>query len=463
MRIDSSDYSMRPRNYIKNIMRAEKEYTIRQRRLYITLFESQLIRSYLSSDHGNFLKALSGIFEIVIVTNRQLYDSIKSEIARCNIDNQISVIFVPLFEESRLSRLVGSFLRWADSSPTTNLKIHWNLESTTFPMVRLVLRILLNRIFSSSNSATRLMRGLYLKSFRHSAVGEIMHLLDVENHDVLYITSLTNYWEDCLIGVSFRLNGNKIIASIRSWDNLVSHGRLRLVPDLFISHSEFVRHCAEEIQFIPSNIIVDGVTPTYQSIFLPMQKEKSVSKRRIIYASMGLTTNPDDFNFCLRLIRLCHELNDYLTLTILEHPKFPLGIDPASLPINTDILSFPYETSNIRDYYQILLNSDLILCGGTTAALDSCFVGANVALIAYEVVKQPYWQSALRYFDTRVHTKQFFELSNLHRVYNEDELMLLLRNEIATKSYRESVVEYFTGDKTKSFSNILINALEEIN
>lgn len=122
-----------------------------------------------------------------------------------------------------------------------------------------------------------------------------------------------------------------------------------------------------------------------------MQKVKSVSKHNTIYTSMGLTKNPDESNFCFSLIRFCRELNDFLTLAILEYPKFPLEIDPASLPVNTGFLSFLYATSGTKNhYYRILLNSDLILCGGTTTTLDSCFVGTNVELIASEVAKQPY-------------------------------------------------------------------------
>ncbi len=438
-----------------------EELAIRRKRLYFTLFEGQLTRSYLSSDDGNLMKAICKKFDVVIITNRQLYDLIRLEIKRCRLDQFITIQIVPMYEDSWLTRVTGSFLRWSDSSPTTTLKIHWNLGDTAFPKIFLLLRILLNLLFSKSKSVAQFMRKLYIKSFRLSTIRTVLNLLEVETQDLLFISSLTNYWEDCVIGASFRSNGNKIIATVRSWDNLVSHGRLRLVPDIFISHSSFMRNCAENIQFFSPEKIVDGVTPTYQSIFLPVQRSKASPVRHIIYASMGLTTNPDDLNFCLLLIQLSQTLTNEVYLTILEHPKFPLGIDLTSLPHNVEIMSFPYESSNIRDYYQMLLDSDLIICGGTTAALDGCFVGAKVALIAFEVEAQSYWQSALRYFDTRLHTKTFFELSSLPVISNEKELMIFLQTEIPIERCNEAAVEYFTGDKTKLFANVLIDTIEK--
>jgi hypothetical protein len=84
-----------------------------------------------------------------------------------------------------------------------------------------------------------------------------------------------------------------------------------------------------------------------------------------------------------------------------------------------------------------------------------------VALIAFEVEAQSYWQSALRYFDTRLHTKTFFELSSLPVISNEKELMIFLQTEIPIERCNEAAVEYFTGDKTKLFANVLIDTIEK--
>ena len=114
------------------------------------------------------------------------------------------------------------------------------------------------------------------------------------------------------------------------------------------------------------------------------------------------------------------------------------------------------------DYYTFLKSADLLICGGTTAALDGCFLGINVAIIGYEVSKQNYWMSGIRYLDMALHTSLFFEKTKLPIISDENELIAILRNPRQIRNYRFDVVSEFTGDLDTDFLGTFMNSLGNV-
>jgi hypothetical protein len=278
--------------------------------------------------------------------------------------------------------------------------------------------------------------------------------------DLLFVTSLTNSWEDIPIAMHFKMNKARIIGTVRSWDNLTNHGYLKLVPDIFLSHSENMLRYALKFQNISSENIYLAVTPVYQELFKPAKSSNSLKIAKISYMCMGLSTNPDDENFVKWLINEWRLLPNRFHLTILQHPKFILNLDQTNLKDNIIIQIFKYENSNLMDYYEFISQQNLVLCGGTTAALDAAFIGIPVATIGFEIVRQTYSSSGLRYFDTKPHTKDFFDKCNVLTLGSKSDLMRCLEKYNEIQTINTDLVSEFTGKSDINFNDLLIKALK---
>jgi hypothetical protein len=178
---------------------------------------------------------------------------------------------------------------------------------------------------------------------------------------------------------------------------------------------------------------------------------------------MGKIANPDDENLVRWLINEWKILPSKFHLTILQHPKFVMNFDNVILPENIDIKIFRYENSNLIDYYNFIAEQSVIVCGGTTAALDAAFVGTPVAAIGFEIFQQNYWVSALRYFDVKPHTKDFFEVTNFLVVKNKDEFIKSLIKYEDLTCLEGELLSRFTGKSEIDFDYVLLNVLKGFN
>lgn len=428
--------------------------------LFFTLFESQLIRSYLDSDTGTFFQSITSQYKLVVITSPSLLDFIMNRLLNLNVQADVVAVDLKFYRESRVAKVVGFFLRWNDKSPTTRRKIHADFLSGRNSLTNHIFRLTLHYAIPKFPFILNLLRQIYAHSIDlRNLWPEIQNLNDFERSTV-FVSSLTNYWEDVPCGAYLKSLGCRVVGSVRSWDNLVSHGQIKFIPDVFLSHSKFMTDSAIKDQRMKSNKVFQWMTPTYRSQFLPEQKVKNSSARHVIYACMGISVNPDDLNFVQKLIEFSILLPSDLTITFLEHPKFDSNLEGVQLPKNIRRKSFPYESSSLIDYYNFLSSADLLICGGTTAALDSCFLGIKVAIVGYEIASQNYWISGLRYLDMAPHTSLLFKRAGLQIIKSDRELLAILRGTMEISNYISSQVSNFTGDSATDFIGIFINALK---
>lgn len=159
---------------------------------------------------------------------------------------------------------------------------------------------------------------------------------------------------------------------------------------------------------------------------LELRQIKSKSKEiRITYASMAGTSR-DDANFIRWLCAAWNEMPSNYKLTILSHPKFLVG--PEVVPSKFDFISFDFTTSKLESYYSFLQEQDLVLCGGTSVILDCAFTQTPIVLINFEIQKQTHWFSALRYFDTILHSCAIFSSFDYTYANTKENLIDLLIN-----------------------------------
>jgi hypothetical protein len=130
-----------------------------------------------------------------------------------------------------------------------------------------------------------------------------------------------------------------------------------------------------------------------------------------------------------------------------------------NLPDNVNLIVFNYEATTLNEYYNHLYNMDLVFGGGTTGLLDASFLGVPIIAIKFEVIKQNYWQSSLRYFDYFPWTADFFDESRIFIAHNKQELENYILNYKSILPLDKDTVLKFTGNPNLTMSEIILNKI----
>jgi hypothetical protein len=425
--------------------------------IYITLFEKQLIRSYLLSDNGDFLKEISKKYKINIITSNSLQEVVQGAIQKFNLEHCVTVTIFMNYNENLLSKILNSILRFSNKSLTTILVI--NLQrSLGDNLVRTIIRYSIYYIFSNIKILKIFLRRAYYYSIRLKKVENCFFPGVVpDKNGVLLITSLAPLrGEDVPIGIFFKRKSTFVIGSVRSWDNLFVNGALLFLPNIFLCHSDYMHFGAVEKQGIKAKNIVMGVTPSYQQKYLEIEPIKIEGGVNFTYLCQGLTVNPDDINFVQWLISIWKLMPTNFNLHIVQHPSFIMqGLD-LNLPVNIKFKVFLYEETSLYEYYSHLKNMDLVFGGGTTGILDASFLGVPTIAIGFEIVTQDYWKSTLRHFDYFPWTADFISESKITIAKSANSLVSLIRDYKNVKPLLPSTVMKYTGNPNINISQVIL-------
>lgn len=424
----------------------------------LTLFESQIARNFLCVEKGNLVASLSDEFNVVIITNTELEEYVNIFLARHNLKG-IEVSIFSKVSESWITRIFSSPLRWGIKSDALLVKA--NRKSKKSRLVRLSYRSLV----SKSQSTKKILRAAVALSLSQKKLSSKFASQAPENLDFLISTSLTNFVEDYPVCLYFKRSGTKIIGTVRSWDNLTSHGSLYLEPNLFLSHSPWMSSIASGLHKIAKEKIVDWGTPPYLFSRFPNKSNRPQadliddSKYKIVYASMGTGTNPDDKNFIDWLIGIWHKLPSNYSLTILQHPKFV--VNPDQLPRGINLVKFNYEQHSLGDYFSFLSQQHLVICGGTSVILDCAFVEVPVVVVGFEIIEQQFWRSSLRYLDFMDHTMEFINSMGFQVARSWESLLEIIISKRGTSVTRSDALSFLgkiDGNPATELKWILRNA-----
>jgi len=174
---------------------------------------------------------------------------------------------------------------------------------------------------------------------------------------------------------------------------------------------------------------------------------------------MGLTTNPDDKNLVDWLVGKWHLMPKHFELNILQHPKFSFHVETELANIN--VRKFDYLDSGLDEYYMFLSSQDLVICGGTSVILDCLFTKVPVIVTNFEIEKQSYWYSSLRYFDYYDHTRELFSRFEFSFANSGEQLVELLRAR-KLPQLEETEFGYFIGDSGTDPAKSLIDAIASL-
>lgn len=386
----------------------------------ITLFEDQLVRNYFDFDNGRFMKHLVDSYDTQIITNRSLYSAVCARVTKYKLDAITVTVFEP-FRGNIVTRLCSFFLLWTSTSESIEVKLRrTNRRGKLF-------RIAINRAIKNYKISRSLFRQLFY-------VFNLSHQLGLSFNSnflvtkYLFATSLTNLYEDVPVCIFMQKRGSLVMGTVRSWDNLTSHGLLPYVPRLMLVQSEFMRNMAITLQGINENRLAKMCPPNYQAkLFRPKVYSSSASgSLSVTYACLGPSANPDEIEFISFLVNTCRRLNSNFRLTILQHPKFQHN--QIQTLTDVEIKTFDYLKCNPASYYAFLQDQDVVICGGTSVALDCAFLNLPLLLVNFEISQQEYWKSALRSYDKMVHTSSFLPSSGYRVIKNPNEFLSALIN-----------------------------------
>lgn len=428
--------------------------------ILITLFEEQIIRNYLSDDL-QILKKFLVNNNVVIFTDKGNSEIIFNLLGDLS-SNKVTIIIIENFRYSQIYKICLSILRWSHNSSSIYREILSRSRNSLRAKIITPVRLLIHLLCKNSFLVGKIIRQLIfltfnLEKFKKTVFSRYVDL-EFENFNSLFVTSLTNS-KDIQVALYAKKNGIKIIGTVRSWDNLSSHGRLILEPDIFYSHSEFMTDTLDKFHPYQNIEVHSLVAPNYRNIFLSQGKVSLKSMPlKIGYVCMGNTANPDDYNFINSFNRLAEDFTDK-KFCIIQHPKFAHEIN-FKLNKNVEIFQFNYYDSSLFDYYNALSSFDLILGGGTSALLDASVLKIPIVYIGFEYQSHHFWTSSLRYMDHMHHTEEFIQKTNVKICKSYSELIRII-NANNYECYRidSDIVTYFSGNPNLSLSSKLLGLL----
>jgi hypothetical protein len=427
----------------------------------MTLFEGQLIRTYLASDNGDLISRLSDKYSLVLITSPEYKDSIETKLKNNNILSLVKIITFKKIKSNQISKLCETILLYLNQSKDTLILINSQYFSDKSQLKKYI-KIFIYYTFSKLNFIKKILRWVYSYSFNLNNLARCFsENINFYPESRLFATSLSPLrGEDTQVAVYFKRKNIKVSGTVRSWDNLVSNGCLLFKPAIMICHSDYMKACAINFQDLKKSEIILGVTPSYQAQFLKYNQKSNSNSITIAYMSMSTSINPDDRNFINFLMQLWENFPSSISLVIVEHPAYPINSDLTKISSTIKITRFDFESTSLHDYYNFLSNIDLIIAGGTTGILDAAILKIPIVAIGFEIVNQSFWKSGLRAFDYFSHTANFFIDSNVVVAKTKDQLKQILLDSKSISLMPEKIIHKYTGNPETDFTSSIYKTLK---
>ena len=441
-------------------------------KIAITFTNPQLVRNYLFDSEHNLLDNL--VFdEVTLICNNQTYTSVlrimDTYSARIKSKVKIENYFFD-FANSFALRVLNLTAKSHVHSRFSIAKFFRSRSKREISSFGLILRLFLFVITFKNVISAKILRKLILVFLQKTESFQLLN--NFKSYDLFLALSLTDDL-DTLLTAFAKQNGIKTIGTVRSWDNLTSHGLIRVKPDIFYNHSRAMFEDLSHFHYYGCNPQNNVVGNSFWVNFEKIEKIKSnnffsnrENKYKILYGAMGNYFNPSEEILLDKIISLV--LQDFnLSFTILMHPKFPLSTE-FQIKYKSKILFHKFDfdkntgAQSYTNYLEYLAKFDLIFSSGSTLLLDANLINKNIAHINFEIYKVPYWESIKRYLDFRKYYKSFLALSGSAIINSMDELATILSTkELTAKvnfTQQDFASEFFLGNPTNLSLKDLINS-----
>ena len=411
--------------------------------------------------------------KLLLICNNRTYSTLTRYVDNLNpqLKKNITVINLDFsFQSLLVLRTLNSITKLQNYSKfalAKNFRLWSRKEIST---LNVILRFFFYILTYKNRGFAKLVRYLFLE--RMFRVEILDQLGEYKNYDLILTLSLTDDLDTLLVGFGKKY-GIKTIGTVRSWDNLSSHGLLRVEPDIFYSHSEAMKKDLVKYQFYSKskNSIYLGVSYWVDFEKIHKFKEKhnnsGTRNRKILYGAMGHDFNPSEG---LLLSRIYGELTkdnlDKIEFAVLMHPRFPISrLMQSEYSDKMTFFSFDFdnlvETKSYHDYVEFLSGYEYIFSSGSTLLLDASQLNVEIFHLNFDLLKVSYWQSSKRYLDYREYYKNFIKLAGVQVLDSYEQLVSILIKDVEKpgnfSNQQELAFGYIMGISNRNSLIALIN------
>lgn len=411
-------------------------------RIILTLTNIQIVRNYLFDKELDILRNLV-YSEIIIICNEATFDSVKKHISSYSERDQLKIrilLFRNSGERFIILRILDSIAKSHISSKFALNKIFRAKSKNEITWAKLFLRVIVYILTFKNRFSSVQFRFFYSKLYLH--LEDFSRLQEFKDCDIALTLSLTDDLDTYIAGFC-KKNNIKNIGTVRSWDNLTSHGLLRIKPDVFYCHSQAMLE--DLIKFQHFNRFKDSIVVGH-SYWINFTRINDIAlksqpiKFNVLFGSMGLYFNPSEVALLSHIYQLRNKLvSSQVNFTVLMHPKFGLPVEVQkefSDFITFETFNFDNHTEikSYSEYLEYLSEFNLILSSGSTLLLDASLVNQNIAHINFELLSVRYWESIKRYLDFREYYEKFLDLGQTPIINSIEEFEKFILAEVTSKS-----------------------------
>ncbi len=401
----------------------------------------------------DFLKILScGGVRIVILAPMSEKNYLEKHFGHANVI--VEGVIVPPLSTSKI--FFGFLSRALLNTNTVKIFLRLRLKLNTFSgMAQYFMSRVLTVLFGNSKLAKSTLRALDYYFLPKDRFGVYF---DQYNPVLVFSTDITDRSEgesDLDLIRESKKRGVFVVGMVRSWDNLTGRGIVREIPDRIIVQNKIMKEeCGEYNSIAEKNIEIVGIA--HYDNYLDM----IITPRDVFFNKIGLDPNKKTVLFITiadsflqkQFSKDSVSYNEY----VLELLKY---LDPDKIQIlvrlpvigQVDISSLKLPSNFRLDYPETLFgkgeldknadqhlvdsicNSDVVLPGPSTIAMDALFFDRPIVLIGFDKIKGISEKESIRKFFKLEHLQPLIKSKGVKIAHNENELSQYLNDYLSNQ------------------------------
>lgn len=289
----------------------------------------------------------------------------------------------------------------------------------------------------------RLLRSVYRRAGRDQSAEALFNEVQPE---LVIALSITNFEIDVPVLREAKRRGIRTVGMTRSWDNLTSHGAVRVPPERLIVQNDFLKEAARSVQGIrPRDAAIDVVGLPHYGVALSVRayagsreefcREHGLdpAKKIILYGAMGtlLFLRENDVPQIFGKLIAANAFGEPAQIWYRQHPKFPIaegvaGAEGVYIDRGASMRKGSGERGASEELFRQLYHADVVVTAASTFAIDAALLDKPVVCIAFDgsakTGELSYWASVKRFYDRYTHFEELLAQGGVRIAYTPDAL-----------------------------------------
>lgn len=455
------------------------------KKILITIFRGQSASNILRS--GVLTGLLQNGLRVVLLTTREREENYQKEFRH----EQVSVISIADFKE----KIGDTVVRFLAQNSVRNERVLFKHVEDLYGHKK-TLGALLRFCFKRVLGFLGLIPGVraLIRSFAlrfPSSNKEISAILRRENPQLVFCPDVVQDMDVVVLREARRLS-IATVGLVSGWDNLTNPGLLRIVPDMLLAHSPWLKRAAIDLQGIPEEKVKMVGIPQYDSFFRKDFLKPRVEflqslgidpqSRLILFAAMGSQRlapyeweTPQMINDAIDR----GDLPPECLVAARPHPKYGIGsyakkpegrylfIDEPAKYLSASVESWDMERKHMDHLANILYHADVVVTGASTITIDAAVLDRPVINVAFDGGHTlPNFQSIRKNYYYFTHYIALMKTKGMRLVFSEAELIEWIKQYLANPSLdreeRKQIVQDFVGFTDGRSVERIVSAIVEM-